>query len=86
MVSLDSNHSEEHVFEELRLYSDLVTPGQYLVVEDTHLNGNPSMRLHGDPYAALRRFLKEDDRFEADRSREKFGFTFNPNGWLRRLE
>ena len=86
MVSLDSDHSEEHVFEELRFYSDLVTPGQYLVVEDTHLNGNPIRTGVGDPYAAVLRFLEQDDRFEADRSREKFGLTFNPNGWLRRLE
>jgi hypothetical protein len=30
-------------------------------------------------------FLKERDDFEADRSREKFLFTFNPRGWLRKL-
>jgi cephalosporin hydroxylase len=30
-------------------------------------------------------FLKERDDFEVDRSREKFLFTFNPGGWLRKL-
>jgi cephalosporin hydroxylase len=30
-------------------------------------------------------FLKERHDFEVDRSREKFLFTFNPGGWLRKL-
>lgn len=34
MVSLDSNHSAEHVTREIDLYGPLVTPGCYLVVED----------------------------------------------------
>lgn len=35
MVSLDSDHSAEHVAREIELYGPLVTPGCYLVVEDT---------------------------------------------------
>ena len=34
MVSLDSNHSTEHVRREIDLYGPLVTPGCHLVVED----------------------------------------------------
>lgn len=85
MVALDSDHSKEHVLNELRLYSDLVTVGQYLVVEDTHLHGNPVFTGEGDPLAAALEFLETDHRFEVDRSREKFGLTFNPNGWLERV-
>lgn len=86
MVVLDSDHSEEHVLKEMQLYGELVTPGQYMVVEDTHLNGNPVWTGSGDPAAAVETFLAQNDRFEADRSREKFGLTFNPNGWLRRTK
>lgn len=35
MVALDSNHTHEHVLNELRLYADLVSPGCMLLVLDT---------------------------------------------------
>lgn len=35
MVALDSNHTHEHVLDELRLYADLVSPGCMLLVLDT---------------------------------------------------
>ncbi len=86
MVSLDSDHSQKHVAEELRLYSDLVTSGCYLVVEDTNINGHPVEAKFGPgPMEALRQFLAIDKRYVSDRSREKFGVTFFPEGWLRRM-
>jgi cephalosporin hydroxylase len=35
MIALDSNHTHEHVMEELKLYADLVSPGCMLLVLDT---------------------------------------------------
>lgn len=37
MVTLDSDHSAEHVAKEMGSYADVVSPGQYLVVQDTYL-------------------------------------------------
>ena len=86
MVTLDSNHEKEHVLEELRIYSELVSVGSYLVVEDTHLNGNPVRIIgDGDPKSAVEEFLKERDDFVADESREKFLLTWNRGGWLKRV-
>ena len=86
MVSLDSNHEKEHVLNELRIYSELVSVGSYLVVEDTHLNGNPVRIVgDGDPKAAVEEFLRERDDFVADTSREKFLLTWNRGGWLKRV-
>ncbi|MBZ5622520.1 MAG: cephalosporin hydroxylase family protein [Acidobacteriia bacterium] len=86
MVSLDSDHRKAHVANELKIYSDLVTPGCYLVVEDTNVNGHPVYPEFGPgPMEALRDFLKVDSRYQSDHSREKFGVTFFPDGWLRRV-
>jgi cephalosporin hydroxylase len=85
MVVLDSDHRCDHVLAELHAYGDFVTPGSYLVVEDTNVNGHPVAPEFGPgPTEALERFLATDDRFTVDRSREKLLLTFNPGGFLRR--
>jgi cephalosporin hydroxylase len=85
IVILDSNHTREHVAEELRLYQRLVTPDSYLIVEDTNINGHPVVRDHGPgPGEAVQEFLSGYDAFSADVSREKFFLSFNPGGYLRR--
>jgi cephalosporin hydroxylase len=86
MVVLDSDHSAAHVSRELRAYRDFVSPGSYLVVEDTNVNGHPVMPEHGPgPFEAVADFLKENPDFTVDGSREqKFLVTYFPNGYLRR--
>jgi cephalosporin hydroxylase len=85
LVVLDSDHRRDHVLAELRAYGDFVTPGSYLIVEDTNVNGHPVAPEFGPgPMEAVERFLEQDDRFEVDQSREKFLLTFNPGGFLRR--
>ena len=86
LVILDSDHSEKHVREELRLYHGFVTPGSYLVVEDTNVNGHPVFLEHGPgPMEAMQDFLKENKSFAIDDSREKFYMTFNPRGFLKKI-
>lgn len=85
LVILDSDHARDHVLDELRLYSPLVSPGGYLIVEDTNVNGHPAMPEHGPgPMEAVEAFLAETDEFEVDATREKFFLTFNPRGFLRK--
>jgi cephalosporin hydroxylase len=71
------------VLAELNAYADLVSVGQYLIAEDTNINGHPVYKKHGPgPWEALQRFKRNDRRFKSDRSREKYLFTFNPGGFL----
>jgi cephalosporin hydroxylase len=85
MVILDSDHSRDHVLAELHAYADLVTPGSYLIVEDTNVNGHPVLPEFGPgPAEAVAAFLAERSDFEVDRSRERLLMTFNPGGFLHR--
>jgi len=86
LVILDSDHAMDHVLQEMRLYNGLVRQGGYMIVEDSNVNGHPVRPEHGPgPYEAIEAFLKENNDFELDKSREKFYMTFNPNGYLRRI-
>jgi cephalosporin hydroxylase len=87
MAILDSDHSERHVLEELRLYSQLVTPGCYLICEDTNINGHPVLPSFGPgPHEALEQFLRESAGWLVDRDCERLLVTFNPSGYLLRLK
>ena len=57
-VVLDSNHETDHVLKELRLYSDVVSVGSYMIVEDMHLAGHPVRIGDGDPTAAVEQFCE----------------------------
>jgi cephalosporin hydroxylase len=86
MVILDSDHSRDHVLAELRAYAPLVTPGSYLVVEDTNIGRPVEPELTPGPHEALEAFLLESADFVRDPAREKFFLTFNPGGFLRRRD
>jgi len=86
LVTLDSLHTREHVLKEMEIYSKLVTPGSYLVVQDTNINANPVYPSFGPgPHEAVQEFLQTHDNFVVDRSRERFLLTFYPGGWLKRV-
>lgn len=87
MVILDSNHRQSHVAQELEVYSPLVTVGNYLIVEDTNLNGHPVVEDWGPgPMEAVTEFLSQHPEFECDKTRERFWLTFNPGGYLRKVK
>lgn len=93
MVFLDSNHTHDHVLQELKLYSDLVSVGSYLVVFDTHVEDMPDDFIWEDrpwgkgnnPKTAVHEWLKTNDGFEIDHDIEnKVLITSAPDGFLYR--
>jgi cephalosporin hydroxylase len=66
----------------------MVTTGQFLVVEDTNINGHPVLMdwMGGPgPMEALTPWLKAHPEFESDVLAERMMLTFYPGGWLRRI-
>jgi cephalosporin hydroxylase len=86
MVILDSDHRRDHVLAELAVYSKLVTPGSYLIVEDTNIGHPVQAELVPGPREAVQEFLAANPDFVADSAREKFHLTFNPSGYLKKAE
>ena len=92
LVCLDSMHTKDHVLEELRLYSEFVTPGSYLVVFDTTIEYLPDnfyperpWGAGNSPMTAIDEFLKEISDFEIDRGiSDKLLITVARNGFLRK--
>jgi cephalosporin hydroxylase len=82
---LDSDHSMDHVLAEMKSIRPLLTAGDYLVVEDSLLNGHPVAPEWGPgPYEAIEAYEKEfpnDYKHDTDRE-NKFGWSFAPYGFL----
>lgn len=86
MVVLDSDHTKQHVLKELDQYGPLVTKGQYLIVEDTQINGHPVGQNFGEgPWEAIEEWLPKHPEFIQDKECERFLLTWNPNGYLKRI-
>ena len=95
LIFLDSDHSFEHVLEELKLYSSLVKRGSYIIVFDTIVEIFPNnwLKKHGidrpwnktnNPKMAVKEFLKKNKRFKMDTDFEKkLLITVAQNGFLK---
>ena len=88
LVCLDSDHSYAHTLAELRLFSQYVPVGGYLVLFDTICreladtpNGDASW-TYDSPMTALEEFLAENPSFASDPDWGKFLVTFAPKGFL----
>lgn len=91
LVSLDSNHTHEHVLAELHAYAPMVTKGSYCVVFDTVIDDLPDDMFADRPWrrgdnakTAVHEFLKGNAAFAIDKAIEnKLLITVAPDGFLR---
>ena len=98
LVILDSNHTRQHVLDEMRSYCDLVTKGSYLVATDGIMKdfndvprGNPEW-IWDNPNKAAQEFAAETPQFLLEQPPWPFNeskltenVTHWPGAWLRRL-
>jgi cephalosporin hydroxylase len=89
MVLLDSDHAMKNVMAEMEIYGEMVSKDCYMIVHDTNLGGNPvfqNVDTDGPgPMQAVLSYIGRHPEFKIDNDREKFFFTFSPNGWLKRV-
>ncbi len=94
MVCLDSNHTHDHVLEELKLYAPFTSVGSYCIVFDTAIEDMPAdwdwgVRTWGvgnNPKTAVFEYLKTHPEFEVDKSIDsKLLISVAPDGYLKRI-
>ncbi len=95
LVCLDSNHTHEHVMQELQFYSPFVTVGSYIVVFDTIVEDLPEgyfsqkrpWGISNNPKTAVYEFLNNNSDFEIDHSIDnKVLISVAPEGYLKRIK
>ncbi|MBI96506.1 cephalosporin hydroxylase [bacterium] len=95
MLILDSNHTHEHVLNELNLYSGLVSLGSYIILPDTFIEffpeGYSSVNRPWDkgnnPYTAMKSFLSSNKNFVIDEEISgKACITETIDGYLKRVK
>lgn len=93
MVFLDSNHTHDHVMDELKAYAGVVSVGSYLVVFDTHVEDMPDSYIWenrpwgkgNNPKTAVHEWIKDNGHFEIDNGIEnEIMITSAPDGFLYR--
>jgi len=93
LVSLDSNHTHDHVLAELQAYATLTSVGSYCIVFDTIIEDMPADMFPDRPWGpgnnpktAVWEYLKTHPEFEIDKSiQHKLLITVAPDGFLKRI-
>ncbi len=86
LVTLDSLHTAEHVARELERYSPFVTPGSYIVVQDTHVRDFFPGSSQSEPIEAVEAFVKTHPEFVQDTDRERLLLSAYRGGFLKRVK
>lgn len=85
MVILDSDHSAVHVAAELEAYGPLVSPGCYLIVEDTICRFVPGTPVTAaGPLDAVEAFLPRPGWEHDQELLDLHPVSHHPGGWLRK--
>jgi len=93
-ITLDSNHTHEHVLAELEAYAPLTSNGSYCVVFDTFIEDMPADMFpdrpwgpENNPKTAVWEYLKNHPEFEIDKDiQNKLLITVAPDGYLKRVK
>lgn len=98
LVFLDSNHSEEHVSQELNIYSKYVSKGSYIIATDgvmqyvSNVPRGEKKWINDNPSSAAIEFAKDHPEFTLtspdwpfNESTLDYDVTHWPSAWLKRI-
>ena len=98
LVILDSNHTKQHVLDELEAYHSLVTPGSYIVATDGVMRDVHDVPRAGDDWAqdnpataaeefvlSHPDFIIEQPEWLFNESELEENITHWPNAWLKKI-
>lgn len=99
LILLDSNHTYEHVLNELRSYAEFVSVGSYIVATDGVMEylveaprSNPDWGMN-NPKKAAEQFVKENENFIIEEPKFQFNegaisdrVTYWPSAFVRRIK
>ena len=86
MIIEDSSHTFENTLSVLRAYAHLVKPGDYFIIEDSICHHGLNIGPNPGAFEAIKLFTQENKAFEIDLSREDYIITWNPIGFLKRVD
>jgi cephalosporin hydroxylase len=86
LVIEDSSHTYDNTLEVLKRYSQLIHVGDYMIVEDSICHHGLEVGPNPGQYEAIESFMKNNDEFIIDRTREDFLITWNPKVFLKRVK
>lgn len=86
LIIEDSSHTYQNTLDVLNTYAVLLKPGDYFIVEDSICHHGLDLGPNPGPYEAIETFLERNRDFITDRSRESFLITWNPKGYLKRID
>lgn len=86
LIIEDSSHEYENTLAVLNMYETLVSENSFFIVEDGICYHGLDVGPKPGPYEAVHDFIKNNDNFAIDRSKEDFVLTWNPCGFLKRIK
>lgn len=93
LIILDGMHTEEHVLQELTIYSELLSENGYIYLPDTVIEFFPKgyyfdrpWDIGNNPWTAIQKFLAANSDFEVVQAfGQKLAISEAPGGLLRKL-
>jgi cephalosporin hydroxylase len=87
LLILDADHSQPHVFAELKAYAPAMPVGSYILIQDACIDTFEIFKAdRPGPAGAIHQYMAANPQFVRNRElEERYVMTFHPWGWWQRV-